>query len=745
MTDTSAPLQSPVDKQRPPSYQQDPELAALLSRLAALQGHSVPTYRFGMLDKNADGVDLSSLSRKHRATELWSVHFAMAAISEVSVPQLGKGQFPLLWVSADGARVLMLRGKLSHGGCTTEDHQGQVGEISLQALTQGHILALKIASVQGIEPHTGAHTQAMPEGPRTASEWFVFALSRYRAAFMDAVFATFIVSFIGLLAALYSMQVYDRVVPSKGYSTLMVLTVGVLLAIALELLIKQVRAHMVERACKAIDQELSAVFFGKALDIRMDARPRTVGTFASQIRHFESVRSFLTSSTLFILADAPFALLFVIVIGLISWQVALVPLVMVPLAILVGLLFRKPIEKYAGQHMAESNRKNGLLIEAIDGIESIKAANGEWKQLDRWRQLTASIAQGELHMRALSTLSTNITQVLQQITYVGMVTVGAYAITVGELTMGGLIACTIISGRALSPLAQLPGLIVQWKHAQIALKGLDGIMAMPSDRDPATRLVVPQNCQGQLRLDKVAYAYTEKHPILEVPSLAMLPGERVAILGAIGSGKSTLIKILSGLYKPGTGSVFLDNIDVTHLAPEFVREHLGYLPQDVRLFQGSLRENLTLGMPTPSDSQILRAAAMTGLDQVIQGHPKGMALEISEGGKGLSGGQRQLVGLTRMLLQQPRIMLLDEPTASMDAQLENRVMHHLFNELAPESLLVVVTHKPALLAWVNRIIVVDQGRIVLDGPRDLVLARLRGTAAPTVSEVSPSALVEVKA
>ena len=726
-------MPGPAIQARAGSYQQDPELATLLSRLAALQGHSVPAYRFGMVDKTADGVDLSSLSRRHRATELWNVHFASAAIREVPALQLGKGQFPLLWVSEDGAQALLLRGKLSHGGCTTEDHQGRVGELSHVALGAGCILALHVSSVSDHEARTGS-----PPGPQTAGEWFAFSLNRYRASFMDAVFATFIISFVGLLAAMYSMQVYDRVVPSKGYSTLLVLTIGVLISIALELLIKQVRAHMVERACKAIDQELSAVFFGKALDIRMDARPRTVGTFASQIRHFESVRSFLTSSTLFILADAPFALLFVIVIAMISWQVALVPLVMVPLAILVGLSFRQPIEKYTGLHMAESNRKNGLLIEAIDGIESIKAANGEWKQLDRWRQLTATIAQGELHMRALSTLSTNVTQVMQQITYVGMVSVGAYVITVGDLTMGGLIACTIISGRALSPLAQFPGLIVQWKHAQIALKGLDGIMAMPSDRDPSIRLVVPQSCQGHVRLDKIGFAYSDKHPILEVPALAFAPGERVAILGSVGSGKSTLIKILSGLYKPSAGHVFLDNVDVTQLAPEFVREHMGYLPQDVRMFQGTLRENLTLGMPSPSDSQILRAAAMTGLDQVIQNHPKGMELEISEGGKGLSGGQRQLVGITRMLLQQPRIMLLDEPTASMDAQLENRVMHHLFNELAPESLLVVVTHKPALLAYVNRVIVVDKGRIVLDGPRDAVLARLRGTPTPAPVEHTPA-------
>ena len=404
---------------------------------------------------------------------------------------------------------------------------------------------------------------------------------------------------------------------AKGYSTLLVLTVGVLISIALELLIKQVRAHMVERACKAIDQELSAVFFGKALDIRMDARPRTVGTFASQIRHFESVRSFLTSSTLFILADAPFALLFVLVIAMISWQVALVPLVMVPLAILVGLSFRKPIEKYTGLHMAESNRKNGLLIEAIDGIESIKAANGEWKQLDRWRHLTATIAQGELHMRALSTLSTNITQVMQQITYVGMVTVGAYAITVGELTMGGLIACTIISGRALSPLAQFPGLIVQWKHAQIALKGLDGIMAMPSDREDNARLVVPESCDGFIKLQQTTFAYGQDKPILEVESLNIRPGERIAVVGAVGSGKSTLVKLLSGLYKPSSGTVYLDDVDLNQLAPEYVREYIGYLPQDVRLFNGTLRENLTLGLPTPRDSVILRTAKFTGLAQAI--------------------------------------------------------------------------------------------------------------------------------
>lgn len=705
----------------PNSYLQDPALAALLSRLAALQGHSVPAYRFGMLDRTPDGVVLADLPRARRAIELWMALFPAGKNRRLDPAKLERSDFPLLWLSDQGERVLLLRGRMSHGACTAEDAEGQNLEISLAELNHGQVLSLEV-DVQ-------FHAAAPEDMPKTAGDWFVFTVRRYRSAFMDAVFATFVVSIIGLVSAIYSMQVYDRVVPSKGYSTLFVLTVGVVLAIVMELVLKQVRALIVERACKVIDQELSAVFFGKALDIRMDARPRTVGTFAAQIRHFESVRNFMTSTTLFVLADVPFAILFVGVIAMISPWVALAPLVLVPLAIFAGWMFRKPIEECTAMHMNESNKKNGLLIEAIDGIESIKASNGEWKMLNRWRELVATIGQSEIRMKMLSSLSSQLTQTIQQFSYVAMVCIGAYLITIGELTMGGLIACTIISGRALNPIAQISGIIVQWKHAEIALKSLDSIMALPSDREPETRLIVPERCEGHLLLDKVGFAYRPGAAALEVPTLQFVPGERVAIIGAVGCGKSTLIKILSGLFKPTQGTVYLDKIDVTHLAPEFVREHIGYLPQDVRLFQGTLRDNLTLGLPMPSDSQILRAAAQTGLDAIIQAHPKGLELEISEGGRGLSGGQRQLVGLTRMLLAQPRIMLLDEPTASMDNQLEANVMQHLFNGVAKDSILIVVTHKLSFLPLVHRLIVMDKGRIVLDGPRDAVLERLRQNMA----------------
>lgn len=686
------------------------DLAALLSRLASLQGIAVPAHRFVYQQQAESGVALEDLPVVDQTIAIWGGRFPDGPAAKLDLADVVKNDFPLLWVSADGSELKLLRGK-QNGEFIAESSDWSVDTLSEDQISQGQIVQLLVHQDQSVQYELASFS---------AKDWFVYAARKRRGVFFEAIFATFVLSVFGLMSALYTMQVYDRVVPTKGFSTLWVLTIGVLLAIFFELIMKLVRSHLVDKASKAIDLELSGVFFSKALAIRSDCRPKTVGTFASQIRHFESVRNFMTSSTIFVLADAPFALLFIVVIYFIAGPVAFVPLMMIPIGLIIGLAMKGPIERYTAESMEESNKKNGLLIEAIDGVESVKAASAEWKLEDRWRELTETITATDLKSKLLTTFSTSSTQSIQQLSYVGIIATGAYAIVNGDLTMGGLIACSIISGRALTPLAQMPNMIAQWKHAKIALDVLDGIMAMPSEREHQ-RLVVPDSCRGELKVNQVGFAYEENAPQVAIEKLSFKPGDRVAILGSVGSGKSTLIKILSGLYQPQQGGVFLDDMDMSLVASEFVREQIGYLPQEVRLFNGTLRDNLVLGLPTLSDSQILKAAALTGLDQAIQNHPSGLEINISEGGKGLSGGQRQLVGLTRLLLARPKIMLLDEPTASMDTRLEEFVMRHLFEQLPDDSVIVLATHKAGVLKHVNRIVVMDSGKVSLDGPKQEVL------------------------
>jgi len=691
-----------------------------LSRYAGLLGEAVPAIRFERAEISLDGVEVNSLKAISAIKELWRTRFPRAEMTTVASSGLATETYPLLAFDETDGALYLLRDRAGSERILADTKDAGSRELAFSFFDQPSVHVFKLGLTDELV--------AGDSNKFSATEWFRVAIASHRSVFIEAALTTFLISTIGLASAMYTMQVYDRVVPTQGYSTLVVLGIGALIAIGMELLVKQMRAFMVDRACKAIDQDLSSVFFGKALDIRLDARPKLVGTFASQIRHFESVRNFMTSSTLFIVADAPFALFFIIVIAMIGGWVAIVPLLMLPITVLVGMAFRKPIERYTEEHMAESNFKNGMLIESIDGIESLKAASADWKMMGLWKNLTAKIAITELKMRSLQTMSTNLTQTMQQLSYAGMITLGAYLVTVGELTMGALIACSIIGGRALSPLAQIPSLIVQWKQAKIALNVLDNIMTLPGERDASIKQLVPDHCEGRLQLEDVSFSYVENMPSFATQQLTIAAGERVAILGPVGSGKSTLLKMLAGLVATQSGRVSIDSIDLQQLAPEFVREHVGYLPQDVRLFSGSLKENLLLGLPLVSDSTILAACNSTGLDKLIKSHPNGLDLPISEGGKGMSGGQRQLVGLTRLLLAKPSILLLDEPTASMDGFTEGWVMNHLFNEIPKANTIVVVTHKTAILPHVDRVIVVEGGKISIDGPRDKVMQAMKERA-----------------
>lgn len=592
-----------------------------------------------------------------------------------------------------------------------------------------------VEALDGIECLALPPAQAAGATITTAARLVWESILLRRSVFVEALLATVLCNLLSLAISLYSMQVYDRVIPNQGFQTLWVLTTGVILSIFFDFFLKQVRSLTVDRVCKNIDTELSEWFFRRALAIRMEKRPASIGTLASQIKGFEMVRGFMTSTSLFVLADVPFALFFILVIALVGGWVAIVPLIMLPISLGAGLMFQKAINAQTKENLAQNNRKTGLLVETIDGAEQLKATGADWKFQARWNALVKQIGETDLDIRRHSVLSQNMAVAVQQLGYIAIVALGAYLVTENRLTMGGLLACSIISSRITGPIAQLPGVMIQWAHARAALDGLDQIISLPSELDEQEEALVPQTLASGYRFERVRFTYGMANQLaLEIGQLAINPGEKIGIIGAIGSGKSTLLKLASGLYRPNEGKVFLGGMDMALLAPAIQREMIGYLPQDLRLFSGTLRDNLLLGLPDPGDETILQAARQTGLIELIVGQPKALALPITEGGRGVSGGQRQIIGLTRMLLARPRVWLLDEPTSSMDAQTEARVVAILRSVAAAGATLLVATHKAALLPLVDRLLVVQGGRIVADGPRDAVLAQLAGKAqTPTAA------------
>lgn len=692
------------------------QISKIYSKLSALRGFSIPAYRF-LIDE-ADVLPHSEHSELFKTYLDMSWRHAHPNGSTFEIASPSKADMPCLWVSVEENQMLLVKAARSNQAFECEDLDGVKVELTKARAERGFFYSVNENDlIQDKLPLL--NTQ-----PKTASEWFLHAIKKRMMFFVEGVVATSAANILALASSFYAMQVYDRVVPAESYQTLIVLSVGAVMAVVIELVMRQMRAYFVDKACRSIDQELSGVFFDQAMSVRMDARPRSVGTFASQLKQFELVRNFMTSSTLFVMADAPFTIFFIIVIWTIGGFVALPPLLLLPVSLGLGIYAKYKIRRLSEEQVKDSNKKNGLLIEAVDGVESIKSIGGEWKFLELWQKLNYDTSSNELKIRNLSNFVTNTTHMLQQVSYIVLIGVGVYAIHSGSITMGALIACSIISNRALSPISQLAGMVVQYQHAKAALAGLNNLMALPRDRELNQRLIVPEVSNGNLKLESATYSYEEKLVALQPVNLEVKKGERVAVLGPVGSGKSTLLKIMSGLYKPTEGRVFLDNIDMTLISPEFLRENIGYLTQDVRLFNGTLRENLTLGLASPTDEHIIEIASLTFLDRVIKQHPQGLELRITEGGKGLSGGQRQIVGLTRMLLAKPSLLLLDEPTASMDPDLEKALIKNLFEKMPKETTIVVSTHKTALLNYVNRLVLMDKGTVVIDGDKNHVLKQI---------------------
>lgn len=563
-------------------------------------------------------------------------------------------------------------------------------------------------------------------GYSSAYEMFRKVAYKQKRVLLYAAAATFSINTLALGTSLYSMQVYDRVVPTGAISTLIALTIGVVIAIFLEMIIKLAKSTIQDYATKSMDLEFSNDIFSRFLNVRSDAMPKSIGTLSSKLQSYNSVRAFITSAAMFLIIDLPFTFIFIAVIFVIGgWQMALIPIIFLIVSTITGFFFRDKIEKASQSSSMSSYKKMGLMVESVENSENIKATGAGFGILNSWNSLTHSAIDDDIEIKHYSDITSFVSTFFQQISYVCIVAFGAYLVTEeAVITMGALIAMTILSGRILQPIAQLPNHFVQWGKAKLSVNDLNNIYSLPTDNDGVSRPLSPYFDTKDLKCTDINFGYSENQTVLSLANLDIKQGEKVAILGSIGSGKSTLLKMLGGLYKPTKGYVYIDGIDIQMIKRDLINETISYLPQTTKLFAGTLRDNLSFGLLGIGDEQIIEASKLTGLINIINALPNGLDTVVPEGGESVSGGQKQLIALTRMLISNRDLWLLDEPTASMDEGTEKKIIAMLKEKLRSDQTMIVVTHKPIVLNMVDRIIVLTPKGIAMDGTKDEVLGKL---------------------
>lgn len=556
--------------------------------------------------------------------------------------------------------------------------------------------------------------------------WFWDTLKLSKNIYRDVIYATVLVNLFVLATPMFTMSVYDRVIPNNATETLWVFAVGVLIIYLLDTFLKFTRAMLLESAGKKSDVIMSSIIFEKVLDLKMSSHPKSVGSFASNLKDFDSIRSFLTNATLTALVDFPFAILFLIVIGYIGGWVVIVPITIMLLIAAYALFMRHPLRESIEQSHKASAAKSSILIEALQNIETLKTLGTMGQMQWQWEEATGEIAQKSLKSRLISTSISTITGYLTQLTTVVTVIVGVYMIGEHELSMGGLIAIMTLAGRTVAPMGQVASLISNYSDAKSAYDVIDTIISQPMERPHGKKFVARSQLKGEIEFQGVNFGYEDSQfSALKNLSFSIKAGEKIAIIGRIGSGKSTIAKLLLNLYQPQSGSILLDGIDINQIDPADLRKNISYVSQDINLFKGNVKDNIAYRNTRVSDEQMIRASVISGSDEFIRRHPLGYEMPIGERGMGLSGGQRQSIGIARALLLESPIVIMDEPTNAMDQLSENRLIDNLQTYLVDKTA-IIITQKNTVLPLVDRIIVMNEGGIYLDGPRDSVIAKLSG-------------------
>ena len=557
------------------------------------------------------------------------------------------------------------------------------------------------------------------------NHWLWGTMKIVRDTYRDVIIASLLINIFVLATPLFTMNVYDRVIPNDAKDTLWILSIGVLIVYGIDVVLKFLRTYFLETAGKKTDIIASSLIFERVLDLKMSSMPSSVGSMANILKEFESIRSFITSSTISLLIDLPFIILFLITIYYIGGVLVVVPVVIIIFIVFYTLYAKEKLQNSIKQSYEASSMKNGVLIESLSSIETLKSLGATGYSQWKWEEATSQIADKSISSKTISASITTVTSFLLQLNTVAIIIVGTYLIGEKMISMGALIAVVIISSRAIAPMGQVASLLSTFHHTKVSYKALDDIMNMPVEHPQGKKFVARPEYRGNIEFKNVGFIYPNSDKsTLNNLNFRINEGEHIAIIGKIGSGKSTIHKLLLSLYVPNEGAILVDNIDTKQLDPTELRKNIAYVSQDVLLFNGTVKENIVYRLPHIDDEKIIEAATVSGVMDFINKHPKGFDMPVGERGAFLSGGQRQSIAIARAILQEYPIVLLDEPTSAMDSSTEAKFIKSIKEYLKGKTM-ILVTHKTSLLSLADRVIVMEDGQIVLDGKKDYVVEKLR--------------------
>jgi ATP-binding cassette subfamily C protein LapB len=695
---------------------------ALLANLPIVNGRLTP-HLFGRAAQRA-GLEAEAVKRKLKAIP--------AAV------------LPVVLTMHDGStRILLSIDQRNKTASFIDPSEPTVQSLPLKRLAKGYL-----GYAFFVRPASEAAPRTVSAGNLPKRHWFWSVASQFWANYSHVATAGLIVNLLALASPLFIMNVYDRVVPNGAIPSLIALSIGMIIAIVFDFIIRIVRSRIIDMTGKKLDVTLASHIFEHVIAIKMAQRPTSVGVLANQMREFDSAKDFFTSGSVVSVTDLLFAILFIALLFIIAGPLAWIPILLLPLMIVVGLVLQFPLERAMRKLQAEAAARHGVLVESLAGIETVRATAAEGRMQKIWEQSVAATARSGEDVHFWSSLALTSASAAQQINYICMVIVGVFLILDGRLSVGALVAATMLSGRVLAPISGIASVISRAAQTFVSFKALNRIMSLERERPPGRTYIARRIELGSITFDNVTFRYPAATTnALEKVSFRINPGERVAVIGRIGSGKTTVGRLVAGFYEPADGCVLVDGVDIRQLDPADLRSGVGFVLQDTDLFYGKLRDNIALGKPSATDEEILAAARLAGVESFIASHPHGYEMMIAEGGRSLSGGQKQAIGLARMLIRQPKILFLDEPTAHFDTRSEGEFLHRL-NTLADDNRTILIsTHRPSLLSFVNRILLFEQGKLIADGPRDKIITLLRNsnqqrnpplTPAQTVSNASAS-------